>query len=434
MGQDPAPDSCPLSAPAQTRNLALYALNTGLIYLASPLLYVGTVQAPLCKRLGASDAVANLPSTAQLLAAVVPILVAWYFPYVRVLRRIVVVSFALAAAMCAVVAAALLLPSPNWLRIAVVIAQGAVTGGAVFTAVALMWEVLGRGVAASRRGLTLALAFGGGPVLAALAALDSQLLLAGKLGPLTLPGLDYPRNFIAVFASGIPVLVAAAFLSNLFVVPPPVQEVQRQPFLQGVFGGLGDFLGNQVLLLATLVAILVYAGNQINSNMTLAAQVALGEDPEKSAGYQLALRFSMKCVVGIFLGWLLTKSNPKAGVLATAALALTAVLWALTVSGPWFLVSFGLFGAGELFGVYLPNYILCCSAPAKMRRNLSFATMTLVPAAPAGALFGAISDYFRAAYSPTMAFRLSFAAAFLFVGSGTVLALFLPAHPRPEDH
>ena len=48
----------------QRRNILLYVSKWCLIYLAAPVLYVGFVQAGLCKRLGASDFVANLPSSA----------------------------------------------------------------------------------------------------------------------------------------------------------------------------------------------------------------------------------------------------------------------------------------------------------------------------------------------------------------------------------
>ena len=79
--------------------------------------------------------------------------------------------------------------------------------------------------------------------------------------------------------------------------------------------------------------------------------------------------------------------------------------------GAWFLLSFGLLGAGELFGIYVTNYVLCCSTQSETRRNMGFAAMMLFPAAPAGAVFGRISDYFGQAYSRTIGLRLSFAAA-----------------------
>ena len=69
------------------------------------------------------------------------------------------------------------------------------------------------------------------------------------------------------------------------------------------------------------------------------------------------LRFSFKVVAGAVLGWVLTRTNPRVGILATSSIFLVAQIWAMCVTGPWYLVAFGLHGAGELVGVYAPNYI-----------------------------------------------------------------------------
>jgi hypothetical protein len=366
--------------------LILYGINTGLLYLGSPVIYVGVVQASLLNRLKASDTVANLPLTFYLALAVTPLLVAWYYPYVSHLKRIIVSGFAITAASSAAVPAVLLLDTPDWLKIFVVLLQGAVMGAAVTVAVTFMWEVLGRGVAEARRRASLALAFGVGPILAVLASLGSQLLLkgtmgpwdlpgVGQVGPITLPGMEYPWNFASLFAACTPIMALAAFLSSRFVIPLPAHELTRQPFLAGVFGCIGDFFRNRVLCLAAVVTILIYAGTQIISNLTLYTETALGTPPEQSAGFQNAARFTCKTAAGLFLGWLLTRTNPKAGMLVTSACALLAVVWAMFVPGTWFLLSFGLLGMGELYGVYGPNYILSASPKAHMRRNMSFSTM-----------------------------------------------------------
>ena len=98
-----------------------------------------------------------------------------------------------------------------------------------------------------------------------------------------------------------------------------------------------------------------------------------------------------------------------------------------------FLVSFGLLGAGELFGIYITNYILCCSPQAMMRRYMAFTMLTLLAAAPAGPVFGAISDHYKALHGTAAAFRLSFAVAAAAIGLAILLAgLLLPARPRPQ--
>ena len=77
MSSIPTPDECPLGAADQMRNVWLVGINTALCYLASPVLYVGIVHANLCKELGANDKEANLPSTAYMVLAVLPLFVGW---------------------------------------------------------------------------------------------------------------------------------------------------------------------------------------------------------------------------------------------------------------------------------------------------------------------------------------------------------------------
>ena len=97
--------------------------------------------------------------------------------------------------------------------------------------------------------------------------------------------------------------------------------------------------------------------------------------------------------------------------------------------------------AGELVGVYAPNYILSASPPSRMRRNMAFVTMLMAPAAPTGYLFGAISDHIRenkitafgATDSTTFGFQASFAVCACLMTLGLVLTLFLlPARPKRD--
>ena len=429
---DPATSDCPLSPPEQTRNLILFAACTGLQYLAAPVLYVGITQASLCDRLGANAKTANLPGTLFFTMTFTPVLVAWLFPYVSYLKRALMVCYSATAAILGVVAIVLVSPVSNDVKIGAVILQGAVSGAAMPTAIALLWEVIGRGSAESRRGVALGLAFGAGPLLAVVGSLGSQLLLSGELWRLKLDW-EFPWNFAILFAGGFPVMGLAAFISSRFIVPLPDQDAVRQPFVSGVFGGLWDFLTNRILLTATIVTILVYTGNTIPSNMNLYTHEALGDLPEKYAGFQNTLRFSFKVVAGFVLGWLLVKTNPKAGILATASIFVAAQVWAIFMTGKWYLVAFGIYGAGELVGVYAPNYILSASPKENMRRNMAFVTLMMAPAAPTGYLFGTIADYFGSAYSPAVGFKVSFAvcAAMMFVGIVIAVTL-LPARPKPE--
>src|SRR5206468_390639 len=137
-------------------------------------------------------------------------------------------------------------------------------------------------------------------------------------------------------------------------------------------------------------------------------------------------RFGFKVVAGFILGWLLMRTNPKTLLLVTAGLTLAGVTWALGAPGKWFLLSFGIMGAGELFGVYYPNYILGCSPKAKLRRNMAFASLVTMVVGLPPLLFGLISD--------TFGFQASFVAAMILVVAAIFLVLLtLPTQPRPPD-
>src|SRR5439155_6721692 len=278
-----------------------------------------------------------------------PILVAWYFCAVRLLRPVLCATYLIVAAGGAAVVVTLLLSEDRQVIIAAVVAHAAMLGCALGVVATYEWEVLGKGVSRSRHGQALALAFGVGPGMAFLAALGSQAVLRW---------IAYPWSFAALFASTVPLMALAAFLATRFVVPQPAVEVPRQPLVAGVFGGFGDFFRDRLLLLAAFATILVSSGYNVLTNMSLFTREALGEQPEQYAGYQNALRFGFKVIAGLGLGWLLARTHPKAGMLVTGGFCLASVAWVSLVPGLWFLLSFGLMGCGELFGVYYPNYIL----------------------------------------------------------------------------
>jgi hypothetical protein len=189
-----------------------------------------------------------------------------------------------------------------------------------------------------------------------------------------------------------------------------------------------------VLLVALLVITLVYTGNLAYSNMGLYTQEALGKDPAAYSALENALRFGVKALAGLGLGWLLWRTTPRAGLLATAGFYLAAMLWAIGFTGPWYLAAFGLYGAGELIGVYGPNYVLCASRPADVRRNMAIVSCFNTLAAPAGILFGTISDFYRNLKDPAEGYRASFTVCANLIGLGIVLALLaLPARPQPAE-
>jgi MFS family permease len=473
--------ACPLPWPQQRRNLILFAVCTGMQYLAAPVLYVGITQSALCEKLGANARVSNLPATLYFAMTAMPILMAWLWPQVGLLRRNISWCYGLSGIMLGLIALALTLPISDNAKLGIVVLQGALTGALMPAAIAFLWEIVCRGSAPSKRGLALALAFGFGPILAVVGSLVQTTLLGGNLFGFNFVGSQYPRNFIILFALGSPILIATAFVSRFFVVPATDHEPTRESVASviGLLIGLPSMLlaialvqmadvysshalralgyllavvctaaflfhfrsllASRVLLLATIVTILVYSGNMIPSNMNLYSTEALGESPEKFAGMQNTMRFSFKVVAGLFLGWLLLKTNPRSGLIAAASIFLLAQFWAMFATGPLYLVAFGIYGAGELIGVYAPNYIVSASSKKDLRRNTAFLTLLMAPAAPAGYLFGAIVDACKSnqwtlmGLNPTsLGFRLSFLTCALLILSGILLAMFkLPKYPIP---
>ncbi|MEO1999737.1 MAG: hypothetical protein ABGZ17_31220, partial [Planctomycetaceae bacterium] len=198
-----------------------------------------------------------------------------------------------------------------------------------------------------------------------------------------------------------------------------------------------DLLSVPLLRLVTLVTVIFYVGNVIPSNMNLYSKDVLGVDPQAAAGYQNLMRFSFKAFAGLGLGWLLVRTNPRTGVLVTASLYVAALLWAMLASGRWFLLAFGIFGAGELVGVYAPNYMLSACRTSEMKRGQVLMNLLMGPVGQLGVLFGWIVDAIAqsdvSAFGQTsraFGFQVSFAVCCAVLVLGIVLALrFLPPHP-----
>jgi MFS family permease len=425
-----APD-CPLSPREQTRNILIYAANWALMYLASPVTYVGLVQATLLKRLQFDDKICNLPAGVYLWTTSLPVLVVWLFPQIRQLKPLLVASLLVTALTGALAAVAVLFLGPAWV-LAALVTGAALLGCSNGVLATCMWEVIGRGVSEKRRGQALGLAFGAGPVLAVVASLVSQALLPRETEGAPPPLLPYPWNFAVVFGSSVPILALGALLSSWFVIRRPPVEVARQPFVAGIFGGFGQFLGYRLILIAAIAYILVYSGNMVMPNITLYTKEAIGRPAEDYVGIQMALRFGFKIVAGFCLGWLLIKTNPKALLLATGGLTLAGVTWALVIPGYWFLISFGLLGAGELFGVYYLNYILGCSPKSRIRRNMAFTSLITLPVGFASILYGGISDTLGQP-DKKFGFQMSFVAAMTIIAAAILLVLSLPVQPRPRE-
>ncbi len=421
-------DTCTLEPRLQNRNALIFAGQIALLYLAAPALYVGFLQAGLCKRLHTSDTIANLPSTIYLAMAFGPVAVAWLFPQARLLKTVMGWGYIVTAFIGVGVAAVLVATTSATAIIGALVVHAAVLGITNGVVNVLGWEALNRGVDARLRGKALGLAYGWGPGFAVISSLGAQLLLDGKLFGWTPPAslqMGYPYNYAFLYGGSGVCMAFAAYLTSLYQIPLPRVDVARESFQTAVIGGFKTVLRNRILLIACVAYLLVYCGNMVQNNMSIFTREAVGRSPEDLAGYQLTLRFSFKMLCGFWLGWLLVRTNPKVPLLVTAGLQIAGVLWVLFVPGYWFLLAFGINGAGELFGVYYMNYPAQASPRSQVRSNIAFLALisTFVGLSPV--LYGWISD--------TWSLRASFWAALVLLVLTTIMVIVaLPKNPKPR--
>jgi MFS family permease len=427
----PPPPAFPVNEADQRRNVLLFGAATALTLLGSPVLNVGRLHAPICRALGASDTVANLPGSAYLVMAASPLVIACLYPQVALLKRVLVIAYSLVAVSCGLVAASFLMPISNDLKIAGVVLQAIVTGGCLTTTTMFLFEMISRGAEPDKRSRALSLGYGVGPALGLCSALALQLWLNGNVFGLEIGKAGPPWNFALPFLVTVPVMGLAAWLSSRFVIAHPAEEPPRGPLLSSTFGQLGDFLRNRILFLTFLVGVISFWGVLIGGNMTLFTKESMGVEPQSMVGYQLAMRYGCKIVAGTLMGFVLARQGPRNTMLFTGMFAVAGIAWAIFARGYPYLIGFGLLGAGELFSVYHANYLLTASIPSQTRRNMGFASLTMLPAAPAPTLFGAISDHFGKAYTKTFGFQLSLAVALGFMVLTLVLTLLLPRDPKP---
>jgi hypothetical protein len=459
MTNDPQ-DDCPLPVGVQRRNICYFAIFWCIYYLAAPVSYVGTTHANLLKTLGHSDTVSNLPASVYLWLAFVPVLAAWLWPHSRYLKPLGLIAVGSMACATAVVALALWLGTSTTVTTVVVIGQGAVFGAASGVLLTALWDSLKRGVSTSRRGIVLGLTFGIGPLFACAGGLLQDAAFDGKLLGGHTFGLSFPHNYLAMFAVVTPLMAAAGVLLSLFTLPT-TSEAERIPGspLETRLG-INQFLKNRPVWFAILLYVVVYSGGngilptvslharvmvrgeeRIAQDINAAATIALQPQPLAAAsnssyfvlhsetdtqGIQNFLRFGCKALAGALLGWLLAITSSRATLLATTSVLLLGMSWAISSSGWWFMATFGILGAGELFGAYFPNYVTTASQKRFVRINMAYLSVvsTLVGFSPVA--FGAIADR----YSRMASFYT--ATGILLLGL-ILIRVLLPSDPSPRE-
>ncbi len=411
---------------AQRRNSLVFILNTSIGYFVAPVFYVGVLHAAVLSSLDFSDTVANLPESAYMWMLPLPVLIAWIWPSTRYLRRMLVVNYVLKG-LAGIVAAALFVLAPSWLAIGIVV-HAAIVGVTNGVTNMCLWELIGRGMTPARRGWTLGITFGVGPIFAVLGSCASQLILSGNfLELIHLTPVPKPWCYMLLFGvTGPAMWIAAAcvFLAHL----PPQGAAEPDVSIAGVMEGLRQYFTYRLILIAICGFLLTSAGgNMILNNLALFVRDATGESPEQYTGVQLALRFGCKSLFGFVLGWLLARYQAKTPALATTLICLAGVGWALVVPGKWYLFSFGLLGAGELFYVYYLNYIVGCSAPERIRENTAYTNVIMILVSFMPLIYGWMSDN----YGLRASFHLAFG---ILVVAILIVWTLLPQRPVPNGH
>ncbi|GDY10801.1 hypothetical protein LBMAG52_42890 [Planctomycetia bacterium] len=388
--------------------------------------YVGVLHAAILSSLGFSDTIANLPESVYMWLTPLPVLIAWFWPSTCYLRRMLVITYAFKGS-AGLVAAALFLMAPQWLAVGIVV-HAAVIGGTNGVATMCLWELIGRGMTPARRGWTLGITFGVGPLFAVLGSCASQLILSGNfLDLIHVNPIPKPWCYVVLFGTTGPAMAVAG--ASVFLAHLP-RESSAEPGMSvaGVMRGLRQYFTYRLILIAIGGFLLTSAGgNMILNNLALFVRDATGERPEEYTGVQLALRFGCKSLFGFVLGWMLARFQAKTPALATTLICLAGVGWALVVPGKWYLFSFGLLGAGELFYVYYLNYIVGCSAPERIRENTAYTNVIMIVVSFMPLIYGGISDNYG--------LRASFVLALgILVVATLIVWTLLPQRPVPSSH
>ena len=409
----------------QRRNCLVFLANTALAYLVAPVLYVGVLQAAVSKSYEASDAVANLSESVALWVAPLPVLAAWLWPAPRLLRPMLA-SCLVAMGAAGLAVALVFAAAPRSWAVPAMIVHAGVIGVANGVRNMCLWELIGRGMSPEWRARTLGWTFGIGPAFAVLGSCLSQLVLSGKsLDWAPVEPMPQPWSYVILFGATCPAMWLCAALIALAHTPEATRGDESVSFNR-VIAGLRAYFLNPLIVAAAAGFLLTYGGTMIMNNLSLYAREAIGESPEQYAGLQLALRFGLKSLAGFALGWLVTRFDAKASLLATTAMALAGVAWALLVPGPWYLLSFGLLGGGELFYVYYLNYIVGCSAPERIRENTAYTNLLTILVGSLPLLFGLASDRYGLRFSFALVIGV-LTAAFV------IVATRLPREPMTAD-
>ena len=208
-------------------------------------------------------------------------------------------------------------------------------------------------------------------------------------------------------------MATVAFLSSRYQLVPVKEKKQRPPLLPYLRHSIGAFFSSRPLALTWMAYVLWYFSLSSMPNLSLYTRQAMGREPKEFSGLVMALRFGFKSVAGFLLGMLALRRGIRSPVTTTVLLVGAGIAWAWLVPGYGYLLSFGLLGAGELGGAYLPNYVVSISPAAEGAATCpSWPWLPWLPAWPPPP-HGALTDGFGFAASFGFAIATILAALWL---------------------
>jgi hypothetical protein len=234
-----------------------------------------------------------------------------------------------------------------------------------------MWQCLKRGTTLAGRARALKFTYTLGPLAAVGGSLLAQFVLNHGIGL-----LSFPYDFAALYFVGALCISGVATAASQYRLTP-VEPEDRPTFLGYVRDGIWQYLAVRTLALLWIAYLLWYISIGGISNLSLYS-ASIGRDPKELSGVSLALRFSFKAVGGFVLGGIAARFGMRAPIIVAVCLVGAAPIWAALAPGYSYLLAFGLMGAGELGGVYFPNYVVSFSSEADSARNLSILQLVTV--------------------------------------------------------
>ncbi len=372
--------------------LAMYIF----VYLAAPVTYVGVVQATLCSRIGADATIANLPASSFLFGGFAPLVLSLIVPH-RLERRLLVYSNAITAVLLGAVFVTLAMNAPPRVILVVLVTQGLLQGFTNASSQIFTFQCLARGTTEDGRNRAFKRTFALTPFCAVSGSLLAQYILSGGL-----QSIRFPWDFAALYGIGLVCLLAITVLSARLQLAP-MDDNPPQPFLRELADSTASFIRSRPLMLLLVSYTLWNCVLAIAPTLALFSREAISREPAELSGLMMALRFGCKSIGGWLLGAIALRWGARYSVMTTHLLLAAGVIWASVVPGYPFLFAFGLIGAGELGGAWMPNYGITLSRPQVAARNISILTLALPASSFAPAMLGYVADQ--------AGFRWSFAAA-----------------------